>query len=80
MSLELPNPTIHRQKNSNDSLTALAIDRLSLSALHNPIFDEARLCPPKGLNGYENPAMSRAFPKADDGTRTHDLLHGKQTL
>jgi hypothetical protein len=21
-----------------------------------------------------------ALPKADDGTRTHDLLHGKQTL
>ena len=52
MSLELPNPTIHRQENFNDSLTALVIDRLSLGALHNPIFDEARLCPPKGLNGY----------------------------
>jgi hypothetical protein len=45
MSLELPNPAIHREKNFNDGLTALAIDRLSLSALHNPIFDEARLCP-----------------------------------
>jgi hypothetical protein len=22
----------------------------------------------------------RAFGEADDGTRTHDLLHGKQTL
>jgi hypothetical protein len=24
--------------------------------------------------------FSRAFARADDGTRTHDLLHGKQTL
>jgi hypothetical protein len=24
--------------------------------------------------------LSGAFPLADDGTRTHDLLHGKQTL
>jgi hypothetical protein len=26
------------------------------------------------------PAVSSGFPRADDGTRTHDLLHGKQTL
>ncbi len=52
MSLELPNPAIHRQKNFNDSLTALAIDRLSLDALHSPIFDETELCPPKRLNAY----------------------------
>jgi hypothetical protein len=26
------------------------------------------------------PHRSRAFPKAADGIRTHDLLHGKQTL
>ena len=24
--------------------------------------------------------LSGAFQRADDGTRTHDLLHGKQTL
>jgi hypothetical protein len=24
--------------------------------------------------------VSRAFHRADDGTRTHDLLHGKQML
>ena len=47
MSLELPNPAIHRQENFNDSLTALVIDRLSLDALHSPIFDEAKLCPPR---------------------------------
>ncbi len=28
----------------------------------------------------ENPTASRAFLKADEGTRTLDLLHGKQTL
>src|SRR6478672_13539930 len=28
----------------------------------------------------EKPAVSSGFGKADDGTRTHDLLHGKQTL
>jgi hypothetical protein len=27
----------------------------------------------------KNPA-ERGFSRADDGTRTHDLLHGKQTL
>jgi hypothetical protein len=25
-------------------------------------------------------ASERGFPRADDGIRTHDLLHGKQTL
>jgi hypothetical protein len=25
-------------------------------------------------------AAERGFLRADDGTRTHDLLHGKQTL
>jgi hypothetical protein len=25
-------------------------------------------------------APVRGFVRADDGTRTHDLLHGKQTL
>ncbi len=52
MSLKLPNPAIHREENFNDGLTALVIDRLGLSALHSPIFNEARLCPPKRLNGY----------------------------
>jgi hypothetical protein len=28
----------------------------------------------------EKPRRSGAFHGADDGTRTHDLLHGKQTL
>jgi hypothetical protein len=28
----------------------------------------------------KKPAVSSGFRKADDGTRTHDLLHGKQTL
>jgi hypothetical protein len=27
----------------------------------------------------KNP-VERGFSRADDGTRTHDLLHGKQTL
>src|SRR6202451_3734091 len=52
MSLELPNPAIHREENFNDGPTALAIDSLSPRALHNPIFDKAELCPPKRLNGY----------------------------
>ena len=52
MSLELPNPAIHREENFNDGLTALVIDRLRLGALHSPIFDEAELCPPNQLNGY----------------------------
>jgi hypothetical protein len=35
-----------------------------------------------GLQRRENekPRRSGAFDGADDGTRTHDLLHGKQTL
>jgi len=28
----------------------------------------------------ETPAAAGVSPEADDGTRTHDLLHGKQTL
>jgi hypothetical protein len=28
----------------------------------------------------ENPAVAGLLQRADDGTRTHDLLHGKQTL
>jgi hypothetical protein len=28
----------------------------------------------------EKPRRSGAYERADDGTRTHDLLHGKQTL
>ena len=28
----------------------------------------------------ENPRRSEGLAEADDGTRTHDLLHGKQTL
>jgi hypothetical protein len=31
------------------------------------------------LIGRRNTLLSRGF-KADDGIRTHDLLHGKQTL
>jgi Phage integrase family len=31
-------------------------------------------------SGSEKPRDSGAFAEADDGTRTHDLLHGKQTL
>jgi hypothetical protein len=29
---------------------------------------------------HEKPAVSGGLCEADDGTRTHDLLHGKQTL
>ncbi len=67
MSLKLPNPAIHREENFNDGLTALVIDRLGLSALHSPIFNEARLCPPKRLNGYEKPYICRAFLIAGAG-------------
>jgi len=61
MSLELPNPAIHREENFNDGLTALVIDRLRLGALHSPIFDEAELCPPNQLNGYKNFSICRDF-------------------
>jgi len=63
MSLELPNPAIHREENFNDGLTALVIDRLRLGALHSPIFDETELCPPNQLNGYEKLSICRAFVK-----------------
>ena len=29
---------------------------------------------------HKKPRLSGGFWRADDGTRTHDLLHGKQTL
>ena len=32
------------------------------------------------LKGEKSPRFAGAFRGADDGTRTHDLLHGKQTL
>jgi hypothetical protein len=50
MRLELLNPAIHRQQDSNDSLTSGVIDRLGFSAVHTPKFDEAELCPPNQLN------------------------------
>ncbi len=40
-----------------------------------PNFATSHLIPKR-----ENPAVCGAFCEADDGTRTHDLLHGKQTL
>src|SRR5664280_2126230 len=52
MRLELLDPAIHRQQHLNDRLTSSVIDRLSLGALHTPIFDEAELCPPDQLNAY----------------------------
>ena len=32
------------------------------------------------LAATKKPAVSSGFWRADDGIRTHDLLHGKQTL
>jgi hypothetical protein len=34
----------------------------------------------QGLNQAENPAGAGLSGEAADGIRTHDLLHGKQTL
>ena len=44
--LKLRDPTIHRQKHLDDRLTTRRVDRLRLSALHTPTFDNAELCPP----------------------------------
>ena len=36
--------------------------------------------PPSEVRVKKNPRASGGSAEADDGTRTHDLLHGKQTL
>ena len=43
---ELLDTAIHRQQNLDNSLTPRVIDRLRLSPIHTPGFDEAELCPP----------------------------------
>ena len=52
MSLELPNPTIHRQENFNDDLTALVIDRLRLGALQQPNIRRSRVMSPRGTERF----------------------------
>jgi hypothetical protein len=37
-------------------------------------------CNYRNSSDNTNALLCRAFREADDGTRTHDLLHGKQTL
>jgi hypothetical protein len=49
--LQLSDPAIHRQKNLNHSLPTSVIDRLSLSPIHTPNFDNA-LWKPAPLNAY----------------------------
>lgn len=43
---------IHAKENHDHDLTALVIDRLSLSTVHASKFDTTELCPPNRLNGY----------------------------
>jgi hypothetical protein len=44
--LQTPNLTVHPQQHRDHDLTALVIDRLSLSPIHIDTFDATRLCPP----------------------------------
>jgi len=62
-SFQPPDLLIHPQKHRHHGLTALAIDRLRLQALHNNGFDNARLCPPTQPNAY-------GFAAASVGCRT----------
>jgi hypothetical protein len=50
---------IHPQQHRHHGLAALVIDRLSLRALHTPIFDGAELCPPDPLNAYQKMHLCR---------------------
>jgi hypothetical protein len=43
-------------------------------------FDHFTESVPVPAEATKNPAYGGAFLEADDGIRTHDLLHGKQTL
>jgi hypothetical protein len=54
-------------------------DRLRLGPLHTPEFGAWKRVPSGEVNAYQNPRFTGVLG-ADDGTRTHDLLHGKQTL
>ena len=45
------------------------------AVIHSPRSPE-----PRGLNAYGKPFVCGAFLEAAEGTRTLDLLHGKQTL
>ena len=85
LPLELLNPrgqlldlTIHPQQHLDHNLATRVIDRSRLIPLHTTTFDNANLCPPDQLNAYKNPPIWRAFLQAAEGTRTLDLLHGKQ--
>ncbi len=44
-----------------------------------PRYSSAEQSRRNGLR-LQNSPISRSFPRADDETRTHDLLHGKETL
>jgi hypothetical protein len=59
--LQLLDTPVHPQQNLDNSLTPSVIDRLRLSALHNPRFDTPGLCPPNPLNGYEKAEICRYF-------------------
>ena len=54
-----------------------------IDALHDDVLSTAlpNMGPNSAAGGQPNkPRLSGASFRADDGTRTHDLLHGKQTL
>jgi hypothetical protein len=61
-----------------DSRLAIAInDRLGLSPLHSSRFAPRPRVPALGERSPKTPDL-RGFFEVDDGTRTHDPLHGKQ--
>ena len=60
-SRQLLNLAIHPQQHLDHDLTARAIDRLSLTPVHTPRFDDAQLCPPDQLNAYEKRSIGRHF-------------------
>jgi hypothetical protein len=62
-----------------DRLRAL-LEGAHWAALGSESDPEADDLPSSEAEAKKNPRASGGCVEADDGTRTHDLLHGKQTL
>jgi hypothetical protein len=71
---------IKPKQQADRRLTITIQDRLGLGPLHPAQLRPDTTGPCTRAERLRKTPPERGFPEADDGTRTHDLLHGKQTL
>jgi excisionase family DNA binding protein len=72
---ELPAVKLGSAPNAGIRIPRAAMERWLADAAHGASEVEGET-----PDNDRTPAVAGASPKADDGTRTHDLLHGTQTL